>query len=197
MNLLAHAYLSFNQPEILVGNMISDHVKGKRQYDYAQEIQRGIALHRAIDSYTDEHQATREIKLFFRPFYGLYAAPFSDIVYDHFLANDPNEFRDEQTLFNFTRSTYNELSKHTALFPDRFKYMFSHMQAQNWLFNYRFDDGIAKSFEGLVRRAAYMNNHHEAVSIFKKNKAAMRACYESFFPGLKKFAIEVLANSKI
>ncbi len=34
MNYLAHAYLSFNDPEILVGNMISDFVKGKKKFDY-------------------------------------------------------------------------------------------------------------------------------------------------------------------
>ncbi|MFY7899136.1 MAG: ACP phosphodiesterase, partial [Chitinophagaceae bacterium] len=32
MNFLAHAYLSFQQPSLLIGNMISDFVKGKKQY---------------------------------------------------------------------------------------------------------------------------------------------------------------------
>jgi acyl carrier protein phosphodiesterase len=30
MNYLAHAYLSFGEPDILAGNMISDFVKGKK-----------------------------------------------------------------------------------------------------------------------------------------------------------------------
>jgi acyl carrier protein phosphodiesterase len=34
MNYLAHACLSFGRPDILVGNMISDHIKGKKQFDY-------------------------------------------------------------------------------------------------------------------------------------------------------------------
>jgi acyl carrier protein phosphodiesterase len=42
MNFLAHAYLSFNNPEILVGNMISDFVKGSRQFQYPEAIQNGI-----------------------------------------------------------------------------------------------------------------------------------------------------------
>ncbi|KAF0239868.1 MAG: hypothetical protein FD183_1294 [Chitinophagaceae bacterium] len=50
MNYLAHAYLSFNEPSILLGNMISDYVKGKKQYDYPLLIQKGIHLHRAIDT---------------------------------------------------------------------------------------------------------------------------------------------------
>ncbi len=49
MNYLAHAYLSFHDPEVLVGNMISDFVKGKKQYDYPDGIQKGIRLHRIID----------------------------------------------------------------------------------------------------------------------------------------------------
>jgi acyl carrier protein phosphodiesterase len=39
MNYLAHAYLSFNDPEILVGNMISDFVKGKKKFDFPLRIQ--------------------------------------------------------------------------------------------------------------------------------------------------------------
>ena len=39
MNYLAHAYLSFGNEDILVGNMISDFVKGKKKYDYSITIQ--------------------------------------------------------------------------------------------------------------------------------------------------------------
>jgi acyl carrier protein phosphodiesterase len=53
MNYLAHAYLSFGIPEITLGNLISDFVKGKKKNDYPAAIQRGIMLHRAIDTFTD------------------------------------------------------------------------------------------------------------------------------------------------
>ena len=69
MNYLAHAYLSFGQPAILTGNMISDYVKGKKKFDYPPEILRGINLHRSIDQFTDNHPATREAKEVFRPAY--------------------------------------------------------------------------------------------------------------------------------
>ncbi len=42
MNYLAHAYFSFNQPPVIVGNLISDFIKGKKQFDYPAEIQKGI-----------------------------------------------------------------------------------------------------------------------------------------------------------
>ena len=62
MNYLAHAYLSFRHPGLLTGNMISDFIKGKKQYDYPDHIQLGIRLHRAIDAFTDNHPATREMR---------------------------------------------------------------------------------------------------------------------------------------
>src|SRR5262245_44062659 len=105
MNYLAHAYLSFNDPEVLVGNLINDFVKGKKRFDYPKGIQRGIALHRAIDNFTDQHDATREAKAIFRPAYRLYSGAFVDVVYDHFLAIDENEFS-ERSLFEFSVKVY-------------------------------------------------------------------------------------------
>lgn len=102
MNFLAHAYLSFNDPDILAGNMISDFVKGKKQYEYSEGIRNGILLHREIDRFTDSHPATKAMMSFFRPSYRLYAAPLTDIVYDYFLANDKNVFSTEKDLEDFT-----------------------------------------------------------------------------------------------
>jgi hypothetical protein len=78
MNYLAHAYLSFGIPAITVGNLISDFVKGKQKLSYPPEIQRGIVLHRAIDSFTDTHPVTRQAKVYFKEPYGGYAGPLVD-----------------------------------------------------------------------------------------------------------------------
>lgn len=88
MNYLAHAVLSFQQPDLLTGNMISDFVKGKQQYYYSAGIQKGIQLHRAIDTFTDSHLAIRAAKQLLKPASGGYAGPFVDIAFDHFLSLD-------------------------------------------------------------------------------------------------------------
>ena len=87
MNYLAHAYLSFGDPDILAGNMISDFVKGKKKFEYPDRVQMGITLHRKIDEYTDAHPATHQAIKFLKDAAGPYAGAFVDIVYDHFLAN--------------------------------------------------------------------------------------------------------------
>ncbi len=55
MNFLAHASLSGNDDEILIGNFIADAVKGNQIDRFSDGIKKGIMLHREIDSYTDHH----------------------------------------------------------------------------------------------------------------------------------------------
>ncbi|MEP7255846.1 MAG: ACP phosphodiesterase [Ferruginibacter sp.] len=194
MNYLAHAYLSFKQPEILVGNMISDYIKGKKQFDYPLSIQKGIKLHRDIDQFTDIHAATQQLKSFFRPQYRLYSGPFADVVYDHFLANDKTAFNSEIELKQFSDTTYQILETKTGFFPEPFQKMFPYMKEYDWLYNYRYKWAIEKSFDGLVRRAAYLTESKIAFEIFNEHYNAMQTCYTEFFPSLKKYAAHQLSE---
>lgn len=184
MNYLAHAYLSFRQPGLVAGNMISDFIKGKKQYDYPPEILRGIKLHRAIDAFTDAHDATRQAKEFFRPAYRLYAGAFTDVVFDYFLATDPTIFPKEETLQLFAAETYNTLQQQYQLLPERFQKMLPYMQQQNWLYNYRFYEGIQQSLGGLVRRSTYLTESATAFAIFKEHQYQLQQCYDVLFPEL-------------
>jgi len=187
MNYLAHAYLSFGKPGILVGNMISDFVKGKKKFDYPGDIQRGIALHREIDHFTDTHSATKEAKQIFRPAYRLYSGSIMDVVYDHFLALDKNEFTQE-SLKTFTDDTYNILEGFVDLFPEKFGMMFPYMKMHNWLYNYRYIQGIQKSLGGLVRRAKYLEESDTAYTLFIEHYEHLKKLYDTFFPEIKAMA---------
>lgn len=187
MNFLAHAYLSFNHTEVLVGNMISDFVKGKKKFDYAAGIQQGIVLHRQIDTFTDVHEATKEAAKFLKPAVGLYAGAFVDVAYDHFLANDPNEFTDA-SLYDHTISTYNILTQYEPILPAPFQSMLPFMKSQNWLYNYKSLTGTKRSFDGVVRRASYLYSSTEVFDLFQQHYTALQACYNAFFPGVKAFS---------
>lgn len=188
MNFLAHAYLSFSEPEILTGNMISDFVKGKKKFDFSPGIQKGIELHRAIDEFTDNHPATKKAKEFFRPAYRLYSGALVDIVYDHFLANDTNEFVDETALHSFSTKTYITLENYKNIFPDKFNMLFPYMKKEDWLFKYRFIDFTEKSFGGLVRRSSYLTESVTAGKVFAQHYHSLEACYTDFFKDLKTLA---------
>lgn len=194
MNYLAHAFLSFNNADLLVGNMIADYIKGNKQFEYSSQIQAGIKLHRAIDFFTDTHEASQEIKNLFKPTYRLYAGAFIDVVYDYFLANDRIHFTTENELRIFADITYQILEKRQQDFPEKFGIMFPFMQSQDWLYNYRTDIGMQKSFGGLRKRAKYIEETDTAFEIFLDNKQTIQHAYDVFFPDLKNFALNKSAE---
>lgn len=193
MNYLAHAYLSFRQPEWLLGNLISDFVKGKQQYAFPEEVQKGIALHRAIDTYTDHHEATQTIKNIFRADYRLYGGAFADILYDHYLARDESVFPGN-SLQEFAAWVYDTLAAFEPLFPERFRRIYPYMRKDNWLFHYRQVEGIEKSFGGLVYRAKYIQESATACRLFEKHYTLFEECYRQFFPDLSRHAVTALTE---
>lgn len=193
MNYLAHAYLSFGEPHILVGNLISDFVKGNQKLGHAASVQKGIELHRAIDAFTDDHPATARAKQFFRPAYRLYSGPIVDILYDHFLATDETEFS-KASLFAFAENVYQTLEEETVHLPLRFVPVFTYMRAENWLYNYRTTEGMQKSLRGLVRRAAYLSDSTPAFELFLQHYDELKACYREFFPAVKQTTKQKLAE---
>jgi acyl carrier protein phosphodiesterase len=189
LNYLAHAYLSFGHPEILVGNLVSDFVKGKKKFDFPEGIQKGIALHRSIDNFTDTHAATKEAKEVFRAHYRLYSGAFVDVVYDHFLATDENEFT-QQSLFDLSQQVYADIDRHTAWLPERFARFFPYMKSQNWLFNYQASLWVARSMEGVVRRSTYLTESGTAYQLFEQHYQLLQQCYRQFWKDMKPYAKE-------
>ena len=60
MNFLAHIYLSGENQGITIGNFIADGIKGNKYLSYREDLQKGILLHRSIDSFTDQHPIVRQ-----------------------------------------------------------------------------------------------------------------------------------------
>jgi acyl carrier protein phosphodiesterase len=195
MNFLAHAYLSFNSEEIVVGNLISDFVKGNKKFDYAQAIQNGIVLHRKIDEFTDNHPQTKLAKQLLKPAVGLYAGAFVDVIYDHFLANSSSIFKNEMALQSFAENIYSVLEKYKAIVPPNFEKVMPSMKANNWLFNYKFEYGVQRSFEGLYRRAKFLTpSNNQAFIAFKNHKTELEEYANIFIKDVIIFSKKELAT---
>lgn len=123
----------------------------------------------------------------FRPHYRLYSGAFVDVVYDHFLANDQNEFG-EGDLLEFSFGVYSVLDEFKGILPERFASFFPYMKMQNWLYNYRTVEGTSRSFGGLVRRARYLTDSREAENLFVLHYQLLADCYRQFWQDLKPFA---------
>ena len=192
MNYLAHAFLSHSHTGIITGNIISDFVKGKKQFDLPPAVQKGIRLHRAIDSFTDQREETAFIKSLFRPRYRLYSGALADIMYDHFLANDTTVFNREEAVQELANATYEDLEKFSDVLPPKFLPVFKGMKIHNWLVHYKHDWGIRRSLRGLESRAAALGETDTAFEIFMKEKDRIREAYVSFLPPMYDFSKEQL-----
>ena len=186
MNFLAHSYLSFSE-EQLVGNMIADFVKNRDVARLPESIQKGIKLHRAIDSFTDAHPLIHEAKAPFRPLVRLYSGAFVDVAFDYFLANDTTE-NSQREWQEHSREVYAVLRRYEEFLPEVFKKVLDKMQQDDWLYNYRNEWGIEYSFRNVVNKAQFLDKTTNVFPAFLANKDFLREKYEIFFPEIKSFA---------
>ena len=92
MNFLGHIYLSGQDTELAIGNLVADQIKGNRISELPDKIKNGIVLHRLIDEFTDNHISYKKCvrKLF--PKYRHYSRIIIDMYFDHFLAANWDNF---------------------------------------------------------------------------------------------------------
>ncbi len=192
MNFLAHAYLSFGQEEILVGNFIADFVRGKELENYPKKVQLGIRLHRAIDTYTDSHPLVKQVQSFLIPRFGHYSRVISDVFFDYFLAKNWKNYSNTD-LEPFSLDSYRTLSSSPYELPEAFCRMFHWMQAQNWLYAYREAAGIQAALDGLSRRARFDSKMNESTQVLWEKEEEIEAIFFAFFEDLETFASTTLA----
>ena len=109
MNFLAHAFLARSSPELLIGGLLGDFVKGReRLQQYSPAVRAGILLHRAIDRYTDAHPAVHASCALISPARRRFAAILVDVFCDHFLACHWHRYTD-LPLEAFTQQVYTTL----------------------------------------------------------------------------------------
>ena len=186
MNFLAHSYLSFSE-EQLVGNMIADFVKNRDVARLPESIQKGIKLHRVIDTFTDAHPLIHEAKAPFRPLVRLYSGAFVDVAFDYFLANDTTE-NSQREWQEHSQRVYAVLRRYEEFLPEVFKKVLDKMQQDDWLYNYRNEWGIDYSFRNVVNKAQFLDKTTNVFPAFLANKDFLREKYEIFFPEIKSFA---------
>lgn len=183
MNFLAHQYLSFEIEPIMVGNFIADTVKGKAFKDYDEAIQKGILLHRFIDSFTDKHELTLQSRERLYAYFGKYAGVVQDVFYDHYLAVNWAKYH-EDDLNKYTRFIYSTLEGYQSVFNEQATRTFHYMQLHDWLSNYATREGINRSLTGLSRRASFPSKMEDSLPALEEQGEAISNDFETFFPDL-------------
>lgn len=186
LNYLAHLFLAGNHPEIILGNFIADHVKGSDVLKYPEPVRYGIMMHRAIDTYTDQHQVVKQSISRLRADFHKYAGVIVDMYYDHFLSSQWNSYS-SSSLSDFTNSRYDILNTFKPILPDRSARLLYYMEKQNWLLSYGSFEGMQQAFNGMARRTTFISNMEVAVDNLKSGYGEFENEFRLFFPELQLF----------
>lgn len=194
MNFLAHIYLSGNDDLLKIGNFIADTIRGKQYLDYPEMMQKGILLHRRIDTFTDEHLIFRRSKKRLIAEFGHYSGVIVDIFYDYFLAKNWQKYS-EEPLNEYVQDFYMLLQQHKHLLNERANYLIFYMIKENWLESYQTLEGIEKIFYQMDRRTDFRSKMRLAPQFLQNNETDFEQDFFQFFSDISK-EINVLLTDK-
>lgn len=164
----------------MVGNFIADSVKGKRINDYPSGISRGILLHRKIDNFSDQHPMVKASKKHFHSVYGKYSGVAVDIIYDHFLAVNFQQYT-SLILNNFATNCYKVLLKHWPIMPWEVKLFLPFLIKHKRLQSYACFSGLSNALNIMSRRTSFPDKTKEAIETLKECYPALQKEFECFF----------------
>jgi acyl carrier protein phosphodiesterase len=183
MNILAHLFLSGDSDQVMIGNLITDFVKGEKAESYQRNVYLGILLHREIDVFTDRHQQFAESKQRLWQRHRHYSSVIVDIFYDHFLAKNWQEYS-ITPLEDFACHAYSTIQRFDKILPRKAKQVLPHMIANNWLVNYGKLEGVNRAMLGMARRASFPSEMGSATEDLQKDYQSFENDFRRFFPDL-------------
>lgn len=193
MNFLAHLLLSGSPAttpdyaDIVVGNFAAEAVRGRAGLDaYPETVQRGIRLHRFIDSFTDEHPVVRRTTARLRQAgLGKWAGVVSDVGFDHLLARDFAQHHPREPLPQFAQRQYQLLHQRRHELPERLQQMLHYMRQGDWLTGYAHPEGLHRALLGLSRRVPAAAVLATGAAAFLAELPAYEADFREFWPELR------------
>jgi acyl carrier protein phosphodiesterase len=184
MNFLAHAFLSDNQHNIIIGNFLADFLRGRKAVeDLPKAIQQGIAIHRKIDKFTDKHPIVKQGIERLKHTQGRYSSVLIDVFYDYFLAKNWSTFS-PTPLPEFTADIYSHLETEMHLFPKSLQKRLPEMISHDWLVRYGEIEGLKFTFSKMSNRTSFEDNFHLATDDLLRFEKEFNEEFLIFFPEL-------------
>tara|TARA_R110000868_G_scaffold17200_1_gene75858 strand:+ start:2146 stop:2730 length:585 start_codon:yes stop_codon:yes gene_type:complete len=189
MNFLAHIYLSGDSDLLKIGNFMADGIRGNQFDSYPDEVQKGIILHRAIDTFTDAHPIFRESTKKLHSRYHHYAGVIVDVFYDHFLAKNWSSYSNEN-LAEFIERFYQSLRDNTTILSPRTAGFMAVMFRENWLLSYQTVEGITSILTQMDRRTKNQSKMRFATEELSAFYDEFEKEFTLFFEDLRTHVIE-------
>ncbi|WP_317897001.1 acyl carrier protein phosphodiesterase [Aurantibacillus circumpalustris] len=180
MNYLAHAFLSNNNKDLLIGNFIADHIRGNDFSKYSPEVVKGIQLHRQIDSFTDAHPEFKKSKRFFYKGFEKYSGILIDIYFDYFLAKNFQK-HSSIPLDEFSKNVYKVYLESEHLLPESSSRFLEYVIKNNVYLSYASLKGIETVLFHLSHRIKHNVRLDESVKILQEKEKDLQSSFDVFF----------------
>lgn len=187
MNYLAHCHIADTTKTSMLGNLLGDFAKGRVEtLCYDEEIKFGIELHRAVDSFTDQHDFTKTLKSELGQ-WRRYGGIILDVFYDHQLANQFAVLSD-RTLSDFAKTCYQQLDNVPDACPDRFKRVINGMTRMDWLSGYKEIENIERALLGISQRLSTKVDLSTSILWYEDNQSLFSQGFLSFYRDLQNYS---------
>jgi acyl carrier protein phosphodiesterase len=187
MNFLAHALLAGDDPALIVGGVIGDWIKGPLPGVLPGDLARGVALHRAIDSFAELHPGFRASRTRVSAPRRRYAGVLVDIFYDHLLARHWTDIH-HQPLDAYCRHVYQTLAARLDQIPQASHRGLMLMAGEDWLGSYARMEAIADVLVRMSRRARQPNPLAGGEQELLGDVAGYTDDFHGWFADAKRFA---------
>jgi len=195
MNYLAHIYLSGDNDHIKIGNFMADGIHGKNFERFPPDVQKGIRLHREIDTFTDFHPIFRQSKHRLHEKYGHYSGVIMDIFYDHFLAKNFENYSNVG-LSDFAAHFYQLLEVNFEILTPRFQSILPTLQSENWLLLYATLPGIERILYNMDRRTRLQSKMQFSITELALHYTDFENEFTQFFAEIELFVKQKLVELK-
>jgi acyl carrier protein phosphodiesterase len=183
MNWLAHLYLSDDNAQFRVGNLLPDLLSARQLGDLPEPFQRGIRCHREIDVFTDAHPRVRSCVSRFLAPYRRYGGILTDVYFDHLLARDWTRYSGFP-LPDFIAAVYSDIDHCLPDVPRDARLPLERMRQEDWLGSYHQISGITEILRRISSRFRRPFDLTGSLPAFQQHEAAFSADFHGFFPEL-------------
>lgn len=172
---------------------MADSIRGNHYLDYPDQLQKGILLHRAIDTFTDAHPIYRKSKHRLHEKYGHYSGVIMDIVYDHYLAKNWTKYSYEK-LEDYAEAFYKLMEDNFNILTEKAQKMLPTMKDQNWLLCYASISGLERILFQMDYRTKHRVNMQEAIVEVQEFYFEFETEFTLFFEELEQHCQEKLGQ---
>jgi acyl carrier protein phosphodiesterase len=187
LNFLAHFHLAWPNEGLIAGGLEGDYYKGRLRGEHDAALERGIALHRAIDAYTDSHQRIALLRQQFPTGLRRYAGILIDLSFDHYLTRHWDHYSSVE-LDVFTQAVYRTLSAHEHQLSAGSRAMLGRMLQYDTLNAYQEWQAVPATAERVGERFRRGNPLLDIAQELESVRHELERAFHDFYPQLTVFA---------